>query len=65
MHTISKLAITIALGLSAAACAQGDAASSKSSMGSGMMSQGGMMGGHGSMMVKALRMEPAIKACRT
>jgi hypothetical protein len=44
MRTISKLAITIALGLSVAACAQGAPAPSHVSMNPGMMPRGIMMG---------------------
>lgn len=50
MRMMSKLAFTIALGLSVAACAQGAPAPSHVSMNSGMMPRCTMMGDHGSMM---------------
>jgi hypothetical protein len=50
MRTMSKLAITIALGLGVAACTQGAAAPSSASTGSGMMSGGAVLGDHGNMM---------------
>jgi hypothetical protein len=50
MRTMSKLAITIALGLGVAACARGAAAPSNASTDPGMMFHGAMMGDHGSMM---------------